>query len=881
MKIKFFIILLIFWQFPETLIAQYSLSGYITDAKNEALPFSNVIVSAKKTKANFFAISNEKGFYELKNLPNDTLLVEVSSMGFVRKKMKVFIQKSDTLSFALTSTTIELSEAIITVKQAVKQSKDTVSYNVSSFSDSTEHNLEELLEKLPGFSVEKEKGTIKVNGQSIKKIYIDGEEISGKNYQLITKNMPTNVVDKVQVLSNFNENILLKGIGESNDVVLNLTINKNKKNIVFGNINLGVGTNKNLDTHTNLFFLGEKFKVLNFVGYNNIGKYSLANRLMEDEPFGADETNFNQNISSQLRTVNNFDLNSFSDLSSQSIIRNDEFSVSTQFSTKPHKNVKVNGGIFYLTDKNNLAIERNSSYRFEATNFTLQENTLYEKKPSILDNHINLDWQINKSSAIHIGSVFFGNSTVNRNLTESNFNSFQNDAQQKSFRLGTIFTYTKRFDEKKGFLFSFLNENKGNDETSKIALANTFMLPKVGELKDFVTQSIQQKITFFNTKATYFYVFGKGKILSGLGLISRNDKLNSALESTVSLNTKNNLNLSSQYLFSFINVNYNFSTFDVFFNNEIGNISTNANLKDRKTYYLPTIGLKKEGLRNFLLLSYKSSVNIPRVYDLTNEVIMTGNRNFEQGFNDEYAIGQSKSFLFNYRYTDYQSTFLSNLNMTYATNDKGYIQDLSFDENYVISSKILNTKSAKRFQISNGTEYYFDKLRLKVKIKPTVFYSEYFNSVNSVLNPYQQTTYSADLSVRSSFKSFNYFGGASISRSNIYNSVSFQKNTIEKGSIFLDFYFKMNKLSGRFQNEILLVKNQSNLNKYLTSSFHATYAFKNKPLKLDFAVRNIFDAKYFINASNFEFYSEFQRTAVIPRYFMVIANYNFGAKNND
>lgn len=864
--------------FTEKLFAQYILSGRITDSKNTPLAFASIIASSQKHTRNItFSISNEKGLYELKNLPPDSLIIEVSSMGFESQKIELYVQKSDTINFILKKIAIELSEVIISAKKDIKQSKDTITYNASSFRDSTERNLEELIEKLPGITVDKDKGTIKVNGKEIKKIYIDGEEISGNNYQLITKNMPSDVVDKIQVLNNFNENMLLKNIGESNDIVLNLTVAKERKNTLFGNMQLGIGTNRNHDSYSNLFFLASKLKTLNFVGYNNIGKYSLANRLMDDVPFGTDEVNFNQLTPNQLRRINNTNLNNFSALNSQSIIRNDEFSVSNQFSSKPHRNLKINGGIFYLNDKNNLSIERNTTFRTNSTEFGLQESISYQKKPSTLDAHIGVDWQLNKTSAIYVAGTFFQNNVLNQNLTSSNINFFRDNNNQKLYRFGVILTYTKKINEHSAFLLSFLNETKSNTEDLFLSLKNSFVLPTVGQFKDSISQDLSQKIQFFNSKMTYLYSFEKGKIATGMGLSEKNEQLKSFLASPSSVSSSNDFLLKNQYIFSFFNFNYKFDFCDVFLNNEIGTFKVNTESNSRAVYYLPSIGLRKESMNHFFLLSYKANVTIPTIYDLTNQVILTGNRNFEIGANRENEVGRNNTFLLNYKYASFQDKFISNFTTNYSINTGGYLQDIRFSENYTLASRQRNIYTSKRLQISNGNEYYWDRLRVMLKVKPALYHMEYYNSINSVVGMYHLNVYSLDLTARSSFKKINYFGGVNLSRSNVINVSTNQLNSIRKRSIFLDLYFKSAHFNGRLQNELLFVERALTFDKYLTSNFLFNYVPKKKHFTISFTVRNLFGASNFINATNTEYYSDFQSVEIIPRYFMIGLNYNFGS----
>lgn len=119
---------------------------------------------------------------------------------------------------------------------------DTVQYNAGSFKTKPNAVVEDLLKKMPGIQVEKD-GTVKAQGQEVKKVLVDGKEFFGNDPKVATKNLPADAVDKVQVYDKQSDMAQLTGFDDGNsEKTINLKLKKDKKKGVFGKINAGGGT---------------------------------------------------------------------------------------------------------------------------------------------------------------------------------------------------------------------------------------------------------------------------------------------------------------------------------------------------------------------------------------------------------------------------------------------------------------------------------------------------------------------------------------------------------------------------------------------------------------------------------------------------------------
>ena len=178
-----------------------------------------------------------------------------------------------------------LDEVELTYEMPVTVSGDTLTYNADSFNKGTERKLEDVLENLPGVEINDD-GQVEVEGKVVTKVMVEGKDFFDGDSKLATKNIPSNAVDKVQVLKNYAEVGQLSGVtNNQNNVALNIKLKEGKKNFWFGNI-LGGGGEPEVHPKTDnlyliqpkLFYYSPEYS-LNFIGdLNNIGEVAFTRR---------------------------------------------------------------------------------------------------------------------------------------------------------------------------------------------------------------------------------------------------------------------------------------------------------------------------------------------------------------------------------------------------------------------------------------------------------------------------------------------------------------------------------------------------------------------------------------------------------------------------
>ena len=166
--------------------------------------------------------------------------------------------------------TILLKETVVMgVKSPIVVKEDTIEFNADTYKTQANAVVEDLLKRLPGVEVGTD-GKITANGKEVKKILIDGKEFFSDDPTVASKNIPADMINKLQVIDRKSDLARLTGVDDGDDeTVINLTVKKGMNNGWFGTVNAGYGTDDRYagNVMINHFRDGNQFTILG--GGNN------------------------------------------------------------------------------------------------------------------------------------------------------------------------------------------------------------------------------------------------------------------------------------------------------------------------------------------------------------------------------------------------------------------------------------------------------------------------------------------------------------------------------------------------------------------------------------------------------------------------------------
>lgn len=256
--------------------------GFITDSKATGLEMANVMAINQSNNAmDSYAITNDKGKFQLSLKANTSYKIKISYIGFQAKEIDVKTTTENMTQAIILEEGIGLDEVEIVSEMPVSIKGDTIVYNSDSFTNGTERKLGDILKKLPGVEVNKD-GQIQVEGKTVQKLMVDGKDFFDGDTKLGVQNIPADAVDKVQVLRNYNEVSQLKGLENNEEnIAMNIKLKEGKKNFWFGDITGGVGVGHEEERYIanpKLFYYSPKYSLNLLANFNNIGELPFTSQ---------------------------------------------------------------------------------------------------------------------------------------------------------------------------------------------------------------------------------------------------------------------------------------------------------------------------------------------------------------------------------------------------------------------------------------------------------------------------------------------------------------------------------------------------------------------------------------------------------------------------
>ena len=211
-----------------------------------------------------YTFSDDSGKYELKTNRYGKFNLVFTSLGHETKTVPLILKQAQeklTIDVTLKEKAMYLDEVIIKADLPMTVKEDTISFKTKFYIQGTEQTVEDLLQKIPGLQIDNN-GAIKIGNQEIEKLMVDGDDLFERGYKILSKNMPAYPIEEVEILKNYSNNRLLKGVEESDKIALNLKLDEKSKRIWFGNVETSLGNDNFYQVKGNLMNFG-KNKMIN------------------------------------------------------------------------------------------------------------------------------------------------------------------------------------------------------------------------------------------------------------------------------------------------------------------------------------------------------------------------------------------------------------------------------------------------------------------------------------------------------------------------------------------------------------------------------------------------------------------------------------------
>jgi len=439
------------------------VKGRIAD-KDSQQPLADATVSLLRTQDSsrvVAAFTDATGAFSLDGVKEGSYQLYITFLGYQPLLHPVAVRSSDTLVdlgvISVQGTGVSLKTVeIVQVRAPMVIKRDTLEFNAEHYKTRENAVMEELLQKLPGVQVEKD-GSIKINGQPVKRILVNGKPFFGDDPKMATRNLPADMIDKIQLVDKKSDQAQFSGIDDGKkEKAINITIRKDKKGMFLGQVSGGYGTDARFagKGHLSRFSDGEQLSVLaegsNINGYQE-GQTRLngGNGVIRNWRGGV---NYSRDVSQKLKVSVSTMVNDSRTENERTVARQNllpdttyyynqqthsadnntfyNFDMRTEYKPDTLHIINVSGGFSYSRSKSDWeSFYESLSGKQELVNRGELQNTSAGNLPSFNINVLLGKKFKKKDRAASVNFSFYGNKSEQENFNRSHNVFFQNNGE--------------------------------------------------------------------------------------------------------------------------------------------------------------------------------------------------------------------------------------------------------------------------------------------------------------------------------------------------------------------------------------------------------------------------------------------------------------------
>lgn len=898
--------LLVFLLFSFVVNAQnIRFEGLIVDSQANGLEMANVMAINQNTNAmDSYAITNDKGKFQLSLKANASYKIKVSFIGFQPKEIELKTASENIIQNIVLQEGIDLDQVEIVHEMPVSIKGDTIIYNSDSFTNGTERKLGDILKKLPGVEVNKD-GQIEVEGKTVQKLMVDGKDFFDGDTKLGVQNIPADAVDKVQVLRNFNEVSQLKGLENNEEnVAMNIKLKKGKKNFWFGDLTAGIGVGHEEERYIanpKLFYYSPKYSINLLGNFNNIGELPFTVQ---------DYFKFTGGFRGIMRKGGtNFNVGS-NDLGIAMMRNNRAKEIETRFgaanfSYNPSKAWTISGfGILNSSDTEMETNSRNTYLNADreveteqiSQEKSLQKSSLglFKLSSSYIPNEkVHFDYDVLLKTSKQDENLGLLNSETTRGITIDQ--DIYTNKKQNPFSINQNLNYYYTLDDKNVLAFEMQHVYQEEDPFYNANLKfQPFQLS--GYLSDQERNNISQdrfvKTNKVDAKLDYYYMLTpKSNINLTLGNTYSYQNFNSHIFQILDSGTKNDLNDAENnnnvnYIFNdvFLGAHYKFITGKFTFNPGFSIHSYSMNndqlgSKFKRDFFriLPDV---------YALYQIKKSESLTYNFNLQNDFtdiaqlaegtifssyrsLFQGNRTLENALSQNHSLSYFKFNMFNQTNVSGRINYNRRVDAVkrIATFDGINQSSTPFNSNFAdetLSGFLRYGRSFAKYYKASATASLNWSKQNNIQVD-RITNAEVFTSNETFTQNY-------NLSFSTNFKDLPSLEVGYAITINQYQNDNFYNNSpfANLEYFFLDaFSFKAEYEYNKYTNRSKTVDNQYD---FLSASF----AYQKKDSKFEYKIgaTNLLNTRTLNDDSFDQFYSRTSQYRVQPRYIIFSLRYS-------
>jgi Outer membrane protein beta-barrel family/CarboxypepD_reg-like domain len=762
--------------FNTSFAQKINIKASVQDTSKNILAFATVMLLQPKDSALVsYGRTDEKGFFELKNVKRQNYLLKITYVGMLPYQQDISPVEGGVLDLGLIKIKPiqkELFEVVVRTARAPLNIKgDTVEYNALSFKVPPGSTVEDLLRKLPGIDIDGD-GNIKAQGQDVNRVTVDGKQFFGADPKLATKNLPADAISKVQVFSDKSEKAKLTGIDDGKkEKTMNLELKDSHKKGGFGKITAGGGTDsraelkgnynkfdaKNqfsiigLGNNTNQTGLGwddyQDFRGNQSFNWNDEAEFGFGSG-SRNYYFGDDESD-NLTVPRSYGRGQGFSKNAAGGLNYNFDTKKNKFSSNYYYNQTEQITDMVKNQQNFAPQNSNKSIEKSITTNFNRNHrVTLRYEGMIDSLNTIVGLH---------NSKISSGSNIFDNKQQFFELTgvQRSLTNINNKNNFTSLAMANTLLYRHKA-KKKGRSFALsagYNTNNGDAEGFLKSLNESFKTSDFSKRTQSLNRLDATLSSRINYKTSAMYVEPLGKKFFSETFYNYSLRKEIVNRDLTNIETKNQVDSLSAYYDNAIQYNrigssirYNSKGINIAIGaavQQIGmkfltgnNEKTGALIQSDRNFvnWVPNVSFNADLKNNkYLYASYDLDVSEPTIRDLQPVIdvsnpfiVRTGNPNLKPSRSHNGSLGYN---MFNP--ASFTNIYLG-VNYSYMLDQIVYTQKV--DADFKTTSAPINISGGKNTNMYVGVGFPLVKTKATLNLNSNFYNSNYLTYINDALN---------------------------------------------------------------------------------------------------------------------------------------------------
>lgn len=259
--------------------AQFTLKGQLVNAQDTTALYGAVVVLRHFPDSTLKGgAADTSGKFEFTNLQRGRYRMTIRYSSFLPVTQMIMIKDSsvDLGVIPMYPDSHLLNTVVIKTNMIrVVAKNDTIEMNAAAFKTNPDATAEDLVAKMPGIQVVN--GEVKAQGETVQKVLVDGKEYFGEDASSVLKNMPADMVEKIQVFDQRSDQSIFSGVDDGNTKkTMNIVTKNQYSNATFGKVYAGYGTEDHYQAGfvINDFRQQQKFTLLG--NFNNINQVNFS-----------------------------------------------------------------------------------------------------------------------------------------------------------------------------------------------------------------------------------------------------------------------------------------------------------------------------------------------------------------------------------------------------------------------------------------------------------------------------------------------------------------------------------------------------------------------------------------------------------------------------